>query len=99
MNMSYVLTIIIAVITLINIFASVRVMKSSEYEPIQKIGQHALVWFLPIIGAFLIHHFSTENRIKSGFAAGHFVESGHGDFDRNNSAAENFSASEGDGSD
>jgi hypothetical protein len=97
--MKIILIFFLAVIVLINIVVSIRIARGLDYEPIQKIAQYALVWFLPIIGALVVHHFVLEKPSTLRKEPDHFVDSGHGDFYRNNSAADDFSGNESDGSD
>ena len=85
----------IAVVVLaLNVMVSFSLAKNTSYERFQKIAQYALVWLLPLIGALVVHYFLRENQTSLHKAGSHFVDSGHGDFYRNESAADAFSGND-----
>ena len=57
---------VIAVIVLyLNVTTTIAVSRSSNLSGIQKLGQIAVAWLIPILGARLVTHFLVEHDIAS----------------------------------
>lgn len=53
----------IAILSLVNIYVTYRVLRYEQLENIQKILQTLIIWFLPIFGAIVIFNFiHTESK-------------------------------------
>ena len=58
------LYIIILYLVLLNVFTTYRLIKDYYYNAIQKSIQLMIIWFIPLIGAMIVGHFNTQEKIK-----------------------------------
>ena len=94
MNIALIAIAIAVVVLALNVMVSFSLAKNTLYERFQKIAPYALVWLLPLIGALVVHYFPRENQTSLHKTGSHFVDSGHRDFYRNESAADAFSGND-----
>jgi len=78
-KMTLVLTLAAVAILLINIVASIQVLRTPEHEVLQRVGQIVFVWLLPVIGAIVTLHILRESHHTERRSDSPFVESGTGD--------------------
>ncbi len=63
--MDYII-ILIALLVVLNIYASFKLLRSIVFENIQKIFQIIIIWLLPFIGAALILLFLKDDQTPRG---------------------------------
>lgn len=56
-SVGYLTTAVIAAsaVTLYQVFVTVRLIRFAGYSPLQKTAQVFLIWFVPLIGALVVH--------------------------------------------
>jgi len=52
--MNAILTLIVGVVVALNLLVGLRLAKSHSYSTRQKLGQMAMIWALPLIGAIVV---------------------------------------------
>ena len=52
------LTMLVGIVLLLNVFASVVVLRAPVFSPLQRFLQIALIWLIPIIGAVICSAFA-----------------------------------------
>jgi hypothetical protein len=69
----------IAVVAIaIQLYVSARVVLASEYTLLQKLGQLAIVWLVPIVGALFVRAFLQSDRVPSRERHTSFIADGEG---------------------
>jgi len=58
------LTIFIIYLVVLNLFTSYRLLKDDYYDSIQKSIQMLLIWLVPLLGAMVVAHFNTKEKVK-----------------------------------
>ena len=63
-----------------NIYTSYRMLKSDDYEKIQKIFQILMIWFIPFIGMLIVLFFLNDESSSSvNYSDNSGAETGYGD--------------------
>ena len=63
--MDYIL-ISIALLVALNLYASLKLLRRSEFENVQKVFQIIIIWLIPLIGAVLILLFIKDDHTPKG---------------------------------
>ena len=78
-----------------NTVVTIGVLRTAQYELVQKVLQIVLTWVVPIVGACLVGFLLREHRTERLAANLSDDLLGTGDYVRNESASEGFGSAEG----
>ena len=56
---------IVAVVVILNLFASLAVLRVAELSPSQRLLQLALIWLIPVLGAIVCAAFASSQALGS----------------------------------
>jgi len=68
----------VAILVVLQLYVSVRVLLAREYTSLQKWWQLAIVWLVPLLGAVLVRSFLVSDRSRPSDRDTSFISDGGG---------------------